>query len=61
MPMFPELVAPIQSQLAAAESELERLKETVKAKKDAIRGLKKMLREANGDGAPNRKSKGAAS
>lgn len=33
MPMLPELVAPIQSQLDAAEAELKRLEATRKSKK----------------------------
>lgn len=49
MPMFPSLVEPIRQQLATAEADLERLEQTRKAKKQEIRGLKKMLSQANGD------------
>ena len=60
MPMFPSLVEPIREQLADAEIELKRLEEARKSKKQEIRGLNKMLRQANGEGKP-RTQKGATS
>ena len=47
--MFRELVEPIQVQLEAANAELERLEAAHKAKKEDIRSLTKMLREASGE------------
>ena len=52
MPMFPSLVEPIRQQLADAEAELKRLEADRKAKKTEIRGLNKMLRQANGESKP---------
>jgi len=54
MATFPELVAPIQTKLDSATAELDRLELARKTKKQEIRGLTKMLRQATGDGREQR-------